>query len=147
MAGRVGSVLFACDLNAIRSPMAEGLTKQMYGVGVYAQSCGVRPAELIDGFAVAVAAEVGVQLAAHRPRSFAELENARDDIDSFDLIVALSPAAQRRALDYTHDYALDVEYWPTLDPSGLGEQREDKLAAYRQCRDQLIERIRERFRR
>ena len=29
------SVLFCCDHNAVRSPMAEGLMKKFYGTGTY----------------------------------------------------------------------------------------------------------------
>ena len=40
--------------------------------------------------------------------------------------MALSPASQRRALDLTRYFHLHVEYWPIMDPTGLGETREDK---------------------
>ncbi|MEL6608493.1 MAG: low molecular weight phosphatase family protein [Pseudomonadota bacterium] len=135
------SVLFCCDHNAVRSPMAEGLMKKFYGTETYVQSVGVKNDMEIDGFSVAVCGEMGVELARHRSRSFDEMEDWGDDLSSFDLVVALSPASQRRALELTRFYSLDVEYWPILDPTGLGEGREDKLASYRQARDQIIERI------
>jgi len=109
------------------------------------QSVGVKHDIDIDGFAVAVAAEIGVSLEKHRVRSFDEMEEWGDDIDGYDLVVALSPASQRRALEYTRYHALEVEYWPVFDPTGLGESREDKLAAYRQTREQITERIIARF--
>ncbi len=99
----------------------------------------------IDGFAVAVCAEMGVELDRHRVRCFDEMQQWGDDLSAFDLIVALSPASQRRALELTRFYHLDVEYWPILDPTGLGETREAKLAAYRQARDQIRERMIARF--
>lgn len=139
------SVLFCCDYNSIRSPMAEGLMKQMYGQRAYVQSAGVKHDLEIDGFAVAVCHEIGVPLERHRVRSFDEMEQWGDDLSGFDLIVALSPASQRRALELTRHYHLDVEYWPILDPSGLGETREDKLTSYRQARDQIAARLRDRF--
>ena len=92
------SVLFCCDHNSIRSPMAEGLMKKFYGHRAYVQSAGVKSELEIDGFAVAVCAEMGVELERHRVRSFDEMEQWGDDISGFDLIVALSPASQRRAL-------------------------------------------------
>jgi len=92
----------------------------------------------IDGFSIAVCQEMDVELSRHRSRSFDEMEQWGDDLGSFDLIVALSPAAQRRSLELTRHYHLSVEYWPTIDPTGLGETREAKLAAYRQTRDQII---------
>lgn len=139
------SVLFCCDHNAIRSPMAEGLMKQIYGTETYVQSAGVHNDLEIDGFAIAVCDEVGVELARHRSRSFDMMEQWGDDLGSFDLIVALSPASQRRALELTRYFHLDVEYWPIMDPTGVGETREAKLDQYRQARDQIRARLIGRF--
>jgi protein-tyrosine-phosphatase len=139
------SVLFCCDHNAVRSPMAEGMMKKFYGQDVYVQSVGVKSEMEVDGFTVAVCQEIGVELSRHRARSFDEMEQWGDDISGFDLVVALSPASQRRALDLTRFYHLDVEYWPIMDPTGLAEGREAKLAAYRQTRQQIMERMMERF--
>jgi len=140
-----GSVLFTCDHNAVRSPLAEGIMKNYYGSRIFVQSVGVRNDLEVDGFSVAVAAEIGVSLENHRVRSFDEMEDWGDHIDSFDLVVALSPASQRRALEYTRVHALDVEYWPIFDPTGIGETRAAKLAAYRQTREQIEQHIRARF--
>lgn len=119
--------------------------KKFYGHRAYIQSAGVKSEMEIDGFTVAVCAEIGIELERHRVRSFDEMEQWGDDLSGFDLIVALSPASQRRALELTRYSHLDVEYWPVLDPTGLGETREAKLAAYRQTRDQIRERIIQRF--
>ena len=132
-----GSVLFCCDYNAVRSPMAEGLMKKYYGQAAYVQSAGVRNELDIDGFSVAVCEEIGVQLSRHRTRTFDQMHQWGDDLSGFDLIVALSPASQRQALDLIQSSAVEVEYWPTLDPTGLGETRAAKLEAYRQTRDQI----------
>ncbi len=137
------SVLFCCDHNAVRSPMAEGIMKKLYGTDVYVQSAGVKSDIDIDGFSIAVCRELGVELDRHRSRSFDEMEQWGDDLSSFDVIVALSPASQRRALDLTRLYHLDVVYWPILDPTGLGETREAKLNAYRQTRDQIIKHLKD----
>jgi len=116
--------------------------KKLYGFDAYVQSVGVVNDLEIDGFAIAVCAEIDVALNRHRSRSFDELEQNGETLSGFDLIVALSPASQRRALDLTRFYHLTVEYWPILDPTGIGETREQKLNAYRQTRDQLVERAR-----
>jgi protein-tyrosine-phosphatase len=125
--------------------MAEAIMKKFYGTETYVQSVGVRNDMEIDGFAVAVCDELGVELSRHRSRSFDELEQWGDDLSSFDLVVALSPASQRRALDLTRVFHLQVEYWPVLDPTGLGERREDKLDSYRQTRDQIVAQLTERW--
>ena len=125
--------------------MAEGIAKQMFGQRAYMQSAGVRNDLEIDGFAIAVCQEIGVELSRHRSRSFEEMQEWGDDIASYDLIVALSPASQRQALELTRYYHLEVAYWPVLDPTGLGENRESKLASYRQTRDQIIARLTDQF--
>ena len=119
--------------------------KKFYGQRAYVQSAGVRNDMEVDGFSVAVCAEMGIELSRHRSRSFAEMRDWGDDLGQFDLIIALSPASQRMAQDLTRLYHLDVEYWPILDPTGLGEAREAKLSAYRLARDQIRERMIARF--
>ena len=125
--------------------MAEGIMKKLYGTGTYVQSVGVINDLEIDGFSIAVCDEIGVELSRHRSRSFDEMERWGDDLSSFDLIVALSPASQRRALELTRLFHLTVEYWPILDPTGIGETRELKLVSYRQTRDQILNKLREKW--
>jgi protein-tyrosine-phosphatase len=136
------AVLFACGMNAVRSPMAAGLFHQMFGKSVYVGSAGVQKGEL-DPFAVAVLEEIGVDIARHKPVTFEEL----DELEglSFDLIVTLSPPAHHKALELTRTIAADVEYWPIVDPTAIEGSREQRLEAYREVRDQLMARIRERF--
>lgn len=141
LGGLPQSVLFACDHNTVRSPMAEGIMKKLFGTETYVQSVGVLNDLEIDGFAIAACEEIGVELARHRARSFEEMEEMGEALSGFDVIVTLSPASQRRALELTRFYHLTVEYWPVMDPTGIGETREQKLNAYRQTRDQLVRRM------
>ena len=139
------SILFCCDHNAVRSPMAEGIMKKLFGTGTYVQSVGVINDLEIDGFSIAVCEEIDVELSRHRSRSFDEMEQWGDNLSSFDLIVALSPASQRRALELTRLFHLTVEYWHILDPTGIGETRETKLVSYRQTRDQIVNKLKEKW--
>jgi protein-tyrosine-phosphatase len=139
MTGLPGSVLFCCTYNSIRSPMAEGLLKQLHGTRIFVDSAGVRASE-IDGFVVAVMDEIGIDLTRHRSKTFDDLEDT-----SFDLIISLSPEAQHKAVEMTRTMACDVEFWNTLDPSIIEGGREERLDAYRDVRDGLMRRIRERF--
>ncbi|MCU0901698.1 MAG: low molecular weight phosphatase family protein [Cypionkella sp.] len=125
--------------------MAEGLMKKFYGQRAYVQSAGVKNDMEVDGFSVAVCREMEIELARHRSRSFEEMQEWGDDLSQFDLIIALSPASQRMALELTRHFHLEIEYWPILDPTGLGETREAKLAAYRQARDMIRDRMIARF--
>lgn len=134
------AVLFVCDHNVIRSPMAWALTQRRFGRTLWTESCGVSPGAGADPFVAAVLDEVGVDLGRHRPRGFEDLDN-----ESFDLIVTLSPKAHHRALEFTRTMAVDVEYWPTLDPSNQQGSREQRLEEYRAVRDALDARIAQRF--
>lgn len=111
--------------------------KLLHGKAVFVQSAGVRHDMEVDPFMVEVAREVGVDISRHRAKSLDEMEQWGDDLGSYDMVIALSPAAQRRALELTRHYSIEVAYWPTLDPTGIGETREQKLDAYRQTRDQI----------
>ena len=122
-------------MNAVRSPMAEGMARKLFGKEIYFASAGVREGEP-DAFAMAVMQEVGVDITQHRPRVFEELEDA-----SFDLIVTLSPESHHKALEFTRTLACDVLYWPTQDPTAVEGSRERKLDAYREMRDVLTKRI------
>ncbi|HZH27663.1 MAG TPA: arsenate reductase ArsC [Azospirillaceae bacterium] len=135
----VTSVLFACTHNAIRSPMAEAMLKQLHGRRIYVDSVGVKTGET-DVFATTVMAEIGADLSRHRPKTFDDLEDT-----SYDLVVSLSPEAQHRAVEMTRTMACEVEYWRIQDPSVVEGSREQRLDAYRQVRDELRRRIAERF--
>ncbi len=125
--------------------MAEGICKKYHGFSMFVQSAGVSPKAEIDPFAVEVCEELGIKLKKHRSRSFKEMEAWGDDISSFDLIIALSPAAQRHALEYTRFFSLNIEYWKILDPTDIGDSRTLKLNAYRTTRDQILDHIIKRF--
>jgi len=141
-AGRPQAVLFLCAMNAIRSPMAASLLRNMFPRAIYVSSAGVRKGQL-DPFAVAAMDEVGQDISKHRPMTIEEL----DDWEglNFDLIITLSPEAHHKALQLTAASATEVEYWPTPDPVGVEGRRELQLDAYRAVRDGLLKRIRERF--
>jgi protein-tyrosine-phosphatase len=136
------AVLFACGLNSVRSPMAAALFNQIFGRAIYVGSAGVRKGEL-DPFAVAVMDEIGLDISRHKPVTFEEIEEWEGL--NFDLIVTLAPEAHHRALEITRTNAIDVEYWPTADPSAVEGSREQRLDAYRDVRDQILARIRQRF--
>jgi protein-tyrosine-phosphatase len=135
-------VLFACNMNAVRSPMAAALLQQMVGKQLYVASAGVQKGEA-DAFAVAVMEEIGIDIARHKPMTFEELEDLEGL--NFDLVITLSPPAHHKALELTRTAVVEVEYWPTADPTVNEGSREQRLDAYREVRDQLLGRIRERF--
>ena len=133
------NILFACTLNAVRSPMAAALMRHLTGEGIYVESAGVR-AGALDPLAVEAMEEIGLKIGQHRRRCFEDLEDG-----SFDLVITLSPEAQHKAVELTRTAATQVEYWPTIDPTAVEGSREQRLAAYRAVRDQLLERLKQRF--
>ncbi|WP_422019035.1 low molecular weight phosphatase family protein [Roseibium sp.] len=136
---RPTAVLFACGMNSVRSPMAEALTQKLFPGQIYVKSAGVRAGKL-DPFVDAVMGEIGVDMSEHRPKSYLELEES-----GFDLIVTLAPEAHHWALDLTRTDAVDVEYWPTMDPTLATGSREQILNEYRAVRDMLMMRIKKRL--
>jgi len=139
MLKRPHSVLFACNFNSVRSPIAEGIAKQFFGETIYVDSAGVRRGE-IDSFAVAVCAEINIDISQHESKTF-------DDLDDklFDLVISLTPEAQHKAVELTRTMAVELEYWPSMDPTAIYGSREIIIGGFRQVRDQLLKRIRERF--
>ncbi|MDO9224272.1 MAG: low molecular weight phosphatase family protein [Caulobacter sp.] len=143
MAALPGAVLFACNFNRVRSPMAEALMQLAFGTRVFVDSVGLRREagqSGADPFAAAVMDELGADLSGFRPKTFDELED-----ESFDLVVSLTPEAHHRAVELARGRAVDIEYWPTMDPTLTSGSREQVLEAYRQVRDGLASRIRDRF--
>lgn len=133
------SILFMCGMNAVRSPMAELLARQVLPAATFIASAGVRAGER-DPFVDVVLAEDGLSLAERQPVTLDEMED-----DYFDLIVTLAPEAHHAALELTRSMAVEVEYWPTADPTTVTGTREQILEAYRDVRERLKARIRQRF--
>ncbi len=142
------AVLFCCNFNQVRSPMAEALLKQAVGTRIFVDSCGLRRGAFdadvddmeVDPMAAAVMSEIGADLSGHRCKTFDELED-----ESFDLVVSLTPEAQHRAVEIARGRSAEIEYWPTLDPTLTEGSRDHRLESYRQVRDSLAARIALRF--
>ncbi len=133
------AILFACTHNSVRSAIAEGLMKHLFGHRVYVDSVGVHEGH-IDPFVVEIMDEIGIDLSRHRSKTFDDLTDT-----SYDVIVSLSPEAQHKAVELTRTMACEVEFWPTLDPTYMEGNRDVRLEAYRQVRETLMRRLKERF--
>lgn len=121
--------------------MAAAILRHLMGDRIRVESAGVR-AGIIDPYAVAVMDEIGIDISEHEPSTLKEI----DDPD-FDLIITLSPEAHHHGVEMTRILPANVEYWPTPDATVLldSASREDLLAAYRDVRDTLFQRIKQRF--
>jgi len=125
----ISAILFACNINAVRSAMAEAMIKVTYPGTIFADSCGVSPGNP-DGFAIAVMEEIGIDMNTHQPKSF-------DDLDSafYDVIVSFSPEAHKMAIGLTHSIDCQTLYWPVDNLANLTGSRGERLRAYRNVRD------------
>ncbi|MEE2692333.1 MAG: hypothetical protein VX640_12410 [Pseudomonadota bacterium] len=131
------SVLFICNMNSVRSPMAAALLRAEAGLALKVDSAGVYEGGL-DPFVEMVMAEIGVSLAGHEPKPMGSL-----DLSKFDLAIVLTPEAAAEARKYLPRER--IEFWPIDNPSDVRGGKEDILNAYRGVRDELRQRLRERF--
>eukprot|EP01041_Mallomonas_annulata_P025638 gene25638-46720_t len=106
------AVLFCCNFNQVRSPMAEALLKRFGGLSIFVDSCGLRRANIdadeddmeVDPLVAEVMSEIGIDLTRHRCKIFDDLED-----DSFDLVVSLTPEAHHRAVELARGRAAEIE--------------------------------------
>jgi len=129
------AVLFCCNLNEVRSPMAEGILKRYHGNRIFVDSAGIQQGGQ-DPFMIEVMREIGVDMTRHHPKTLGNLE-----ADSFEMVIALSPEARDKAEDITRYMHCEVRTWDIPDPSQTEGSRETRLAAYRQVRDLLRQKI------
>lgn len=132
------TVLFVCSMNSVRSPMAAALARQAFPGRIITRSVGVNGGKA-DQFVHEVMEEIGIDMSVHTPHILDELVANR-----FDLVITLSQdapdAVRRKGLE-----AGAVETWTMPDPSLVEGNRETVLASYRDLRDQLRRRVRERL--
>lgn len=119
--------------------MAERLAREVLPASTFVASAGIHAGEP-DPFVETVLAEAGLSLGDRHPRTLDDLEDLY-----FDLIVTLAPEAHHAALELTRTIAVDVEYWPTADPTSARGSRQQIMAAYSDVRDRLKARIDARF--
>lgn len=126
------SLLFACNMNSVRSPLAEGLARKRFGDQARIESCGLRGG-FLDPYMVAVLAELDIDMSAHEPRGFAEVPA----IEEFQGIIAFTESSYQYA---TRRYANDVTFihhWQVIDPSAFASGIADLMDRYRALRDQI----------
>ena len=139
MSNKNKSVLFVCNLNSVRSVMAEYLLKNYLNDSTLITSAGVKKGD-IDNFAVEVMSEIDINISGHQPKL---LEGLRDN--DYEVVITLSPEAQHLAKEVTRNNSWEIEYWPCYDVSGVHGSREQILSSYREVRDQISKLLIKRF--
>ena len=141
----IQSVLFCCNYNSIRSPMAEGIFKKLMGRQIFAQSAGIFDSLEIDGFTVKVCEEINVKLSKHRVRSLREMEKEGGFIGSFDLIIPLTKESSEEAHKYSTYSSVVIEDWLVDEPEKDENDINQTLCSYRKTRDIILDKINKRF--
>ena len=139
------SVLFCCNFNSVRSPMAEGIFKKLVGNKIFVQSAGVFDSIEIDGFTVRVCNEIDVKLSKHRVRSLREMEKQGGFIGGFDLVIALTSESLNEVKKYSIYSSNIIENWVVQEPLKDENNINQTLVSYRNTRDIIVDKINERF--
>lgn len=142
----ISSVLFCCNYNSVRSPMAEGIFKKLIDRKIFVQSAGVFDTLEIDGFTVKVCDEIDVKLSKHRVRSLKEMELQGGFTGSFDLVITLTKEALEEVEKYSSYYSVMIESWIVKEPLIVENDVNQTLRSYRSARDLILNKINERFR-
>ena len=141
----ISSVLFCCNYNSVRSPMAEGVFKKLIGRKIFVQSAGVFDTLEIDGFTVKVCNEINVKLSKHRVRSLREMEREGGFIGSFDLIIPLTKESSEEVNRYSTYSSVMIEDWIVDEPIKDENNINQTIYSYRMTRDIIVEKVKKRF--
>jgi arsenate reductase len=127
-------ILFLCVANSARSQLAEALARDLFGPTAQVQSAGSSPATSVNPFAVSALREIGLDVAAQRPRHVDEIDPA-----AIDLVITLCaeevcpvyPGRVRRL------------HWPIPDPTASHPEDDEatQLARFRVAREEIRARL------
>ncbi len=128
-------VLILCTGNSARSQMAEAFLKKYAGDRFEVFSAGYEPKE-INPLTRQVMAEKGFDLAGHYSKGPGEFLGK---VDVLYLIIVCAQA--EKTCPKTFPGVLARFYWPFDDPAAAIGSDEEKLAKFREVRDQIEQRI------
>ena len=129
------TVLILCTGNSARSQMAEGLLRHDAGNRFDVSSAGTRPTQ-VRPEAIAVMREIGIDISQHRSKPVDEFAGR-----SFDYVLTVCDNAKETCPVFTgHTNRLHHSF---EDPASVPGSEQERLAAFRQVRDQLREYLRD----
>jgi len=126
-------ILFLCVANSARSQMAEGLARQILGPATEIESAGSRPS-FLHPCAERALAEINIDISKHGSKSISDLPPAF--VDHVDYVITL--CAEEVCPLHVGKSGKRL-HWPFPDPAAAADQ----MAAFREVRDQLQQRLRE----
>jgi arsenate reductase len=125
----VKRVLILCTGNSARSQMAEGFLRHDAGDRFEVDSAGTRPSQ-VRPEAIAVMREIGIDISTHRSKSVEEFAGQR-----FDYVLTVCDNAKESCPVFSgHTNRIHHSF---SDPAGVQGSEEERLAAFRQIRDEI----------
>jgi len=130
-------VLFLCTHNSCRSQMAEGIVNHFLGDRLQAFSAGTEAA-FVHPRAIAVMAEIGIDISRHRSKSLGEFER-----ETFDYVITLCGNANERCpLFFGGVERIHIGF---DDPASVTGSDEEIMAEFRRVRDEIRHKLLEFF--
>ena len=133
------NVLFICQLNSVRSPMAEGLLRKRLGNKIFVKSCGLTPDDPND-FMLSIMNEIGIDMSGHKPLAVEDVKG-----EAFDRIIAFTAAAKAGAEAVLGDNHPEIELWSVPNPGEGSLDVRALLNNYRAIRSNIDARLAREF--
>ena len=134
-------VLFLCTHNTARSQMAEALLRRHAGDRFEVYSAGYEPTD-INPFTRQVMAEVGIDLGGQYSKGVKEYLGKIN----FAYVISVCDRAEKICPTAFPSISRQRLFWPFEDPVAFEGTDEEKLAKFREIRDQIDRRILQWFR-
>ena len=131
-------VLFLCTHNTARSQMAEALLRRHAGDRFEVYSAGYEPTD-INPFTRQVMAEVGLDLGGQYAKGVKEYLGKIN----FAYVIIVCDRAEKTCPTAFPSISRQRLFWPFEDPVAFKGTDEEKLAKFREIRDQIDQRIRQ----
>lgn len=130
-------VLILCTGNSARSQMAEGILRQINGENYDVESAGLEPSH-VRPEAIRAMREIGIDISGHRSKSVDEFTGQQ-----FDYVITVCDNANESCPLYPAE--TERIHWSFSDPAAVTGSDDVRLEAFRKVRDEILERLRERF--
>ncbi len=135
-------ILFLCTGNSCRSQMAEGFLRSLYGDRFESLSAGAKPAGYVHPRAVAVMAELGIDISGQSSKSIYDFLPPAGTLP--DVVIGVCSTANENCP--TFPAAVERWHWPFDDPFHAKGSEEEQMSEFRRVRDEIRARIEREFR-
>ena len=123
-------ILFLCGYNSVRSQIAEGLMRSLFGTRFEVFSAGVASGG-VSPYSVAVMREIGVDISGQRSKSLTEFRGWH-----FDVVVTLCGHGRDACARYLPDAGRIIHH-PFSPPDEVGSDTDRIMNEFRVLRDEM----------